>query len=178
MAAFCVEYLEIFDDLHSDDEERCIAIGPVLHGVVLVVWAEVAEETTRMISARSATKRERTAYEAFVREQRSRTCPNSQQNSSREQIPARVRRRLMAGKFESGADVAALRRFVGLTQARFALAIGNQRPHVAKLGARASTAGRPRDCVATHRCATPEDHLRESRVGRMTAMSRPTNRCT
>jgi putative transcriptional regulator len=30
----------------------------------------------------------------------------------------------MAGKFESGADVAALRRFVGLTQARFALAIG------------------------------------------------------
>ncbi len=39
-------------------------------------------------------------------------------------IPARVRRRLMAGKFESGADVAALRRFVGLTQARFALAIG------------------------------------------------------
>ena len=39
-------------------------------------------------------------------------------------IPARVRRRLMAGKFESGADVAALRRFVGLPQARFALAIG------------------------------------------------------
>ena len=37
-------------------------------------------------------------------------------------IPARVRRRLMAGKFESGEDVAALRRFVGLTQARFAAA--------------------------------------------------------
>lgn len=39
-------------------------------------------------------------------------------------IPARVRRRLMAGKFESGEDVVALRRFVGLTQARFAAAIG------------------------------------------------------
>lgn len=39
-------------------------------------------------------------------------------------IPARVRRRLMAGKFESGEDIAALRRFVGLTQARFAAAIG------------------------------------------------------
>jgi len=39
-------------------------------------------------------------------------------------IPARVRKRLMAGKFETGADVAALRRFVGLTQARFAEAIG------------------------------------------------------
>jgi uncharacterized protein len=65
-----VEYLEIFDDLHSDDEERFIAIGPVRRGVVLVVWTEIAEETTRIISARWATKRERTAYEAFVKEQR------------------------------------------------------------------------------------------------------------
>ena len=39
-------------------------------------------------------------------------------------IPARVRKRLMAGKFETGEDVVALRRFVGLTQARFAQAIG------------------------------------------------------
>ncbi len=39
-------------------------------------------------------------------------------------IPARVRRRLLAGVFESGADVAALRRFGGLTQARFAEAMG------------------------------------------------------
>jgi putative transcriptional regulator len=39
-------------------------------------------------------------------------------------IPARVRKRLVAGKFESGADVAALRRFVQLTQAEFARAMG------------------------------------------------------
>jgi DNA-binding transcriptional regulator YiaG len=39
-------------------------------------------------------------------------------------IPARVRRRLMDGSFESGEDVAALRRFVGLTQTRFAEAMG------------------------------------------------------
>jgi putative transcriptional regulator len=39
-------------------------------------------------------------------------------------IPARVRKRLMLGKFESGEDVAALRRFVGLTQTRFARAMG------------------------------------------------------
>ena len=39
-------------------------------------------------------------------------------------IPVRVRKRLMAGKFESGADVLALRRFVGLTQVRFAEAMG------------------------------------------------------
>jgi DNA-binding transcriptional regulator YiaG len=39
-------------------------------------------------------------------------------------IPARVRKRLMAGKFATGEDVVALRRFVGLTQTRFAEAIG------------------------------------------------------
>ena len=39
-------------------------------------------------------------------------------------IPARVRKRLMLGKFDSGDDVVALRRFVRLTQAQFAAAIG------------------------------------------------------
>jgi putative transcriptional regulator len=39
-------------------------------------------------------------------------------------IPARVRRRLIQGRFESGHDVTALRRFIGLTQQEFAGAIG------------------------------------------------------
>lgn len=39
-------------------------------------------------------------------------------------IPARLRNRLMHGQFETGEDVAALRRFVGLTQTRFAQAMG------------------------------------------------------
>jgi putative transcriptional regulator len=39
-------------------------------------------------------------------------------------LPARVRKRLMLGQFESGEDIAALRRFVGLTQVQFALAMG------------------------------------------------------
>lgn len=39
-------------------------------------------------------------------------------------IPASIRRRLMSGRFESGEDVAALRRFVGLSQAKFARAMG------------------------------------------------------
>ena len=39
-------------------------------------------------------------------------------------IPARVRRRLMLGQIESGGDVAALRRFVGLSQSQFARAMG------------------------------------------------------
>ena len=39
-------------------------------------------------------------------------------------IPARLRRRFMSGRFDSGEDIAALRRFVGLTQAAFARAMG------------------------------------------------------
>lgn len=39
-------------------------------------------------------------------------------------IPGRLRRRLMMGQIESGEDVAALRRFVGLSQSQFAQAMG------------------------------------------------------
>lgn len=38
-------------------------------------------------------------------------------------IPARLRKRLMKGRFESGEDIVALRKFVGLTQVEFARAI-------------------------------------------------------
>ena len=38
-------------------------------------------------------------------------------------IPARIRRRLIEGRFESGEDIAALRNFIGLTQAEFARAM-------------------------------------------------------
>lgn len=39
-------------------------------------------------------------------------------------IPANVRRRLLEGRVESGADIVALRNFLGLTQERFAGAVG------------------------------------------------------
>src|SRR3954464_7242067 len=39
-------------------------------------------------------------------------------------ISARTRKRLMQGRFESGDDISTLRRFVGLTQAQFAEALG------------------------------------------------------
>ena len=39
-------------------------------------------------------------------------------------IPASVRKRLMLGQFESGEDITALRRFVGLTQVQLASAMG------------------------------------------------------
>lgn len=38
-------------------------------------------------------------------------------------IPARLRKKLMQGRFESGEDIAALRNFIGLTQAEFAQAM-------------------------------------------------------
>lgn len=39
-------------------------------------------------------------------------------------MPARVRRRLLRGQFESGSDIAALRKFVRLSQTQFAQAMG------------------------------------------------------
>ncbi len=39
-------------------------------------------------------------------------------------MPASVRKRLMLGQISSGEDIAALRRFVGLTQVQFAQAMG------------------------------------------------------
>jgi DNA-binding transcriptional regulator YiaG len=39
-------------------------------------------------------------------------------------ISARLRKRFMLGQFDSGEDISALRRFVGLTQAQFAHAMG------------------------------------------------------
>jgi uncharacterized DUF497 family protein len=56
------EYLEIFDDAHSEIEDRFISIGPIRRGLVLVVWTERDETTIRIISARWATTRERALY--------------------------------------------------------------------------------------------------------------------
>jgi DNA-binding transcriptional regulator YiaG len=39
-------------------------------------------------------------------------------------IPARLRRRLMRGQLDSGRDIAALRKFVRLSQTQFAKAMG------------------------------------------------------
>ena len=43
-----VEYLEVFDDAHSVDEDRFIAIGPIKRGLVLVVHTEQDEDTVRI----------------------------------------------------------------------------------------------------------------------------------
>jgi hypothetical protein len=65
-------YLEIFDEAHSDVEDRFIAIGPIARGLVLVVWVDRVvcvdrdEETIRIISARWATRREQRLYEDYL----------------------------------------------------------------------------------------------------------------
>ena len=59
-----VDYLELFDEAHSLDEDRFIAIGPIRRGLVLVVWTEREDDVVRIISARWATPRERGHYES------------------------------------------------------------------------------------------------------------------
>ncbi len=50
--------------------------------------------------------------------------PELSEQDFRRAIPASVRKRIGLGQIESGDDVADLRRFVGLTQAEFAQALG------------------------------------------------------
>jgi uncharacterized protein len=46
------DFLEIYDDSHSAEEDRFIAIGEVERGVILVCYTERCESTIRIISAR------------------------------------------------------------------------------------------------------------------------------
>ena len=63
-----VETLEIFDELHSEREDRFISIGPIKHGLVLVVWTERDADIIRIISARWATSRESQHYHAYLKD--------------------------------------------------------------------------------------------------------------
>jgi hypothetical protein len=60
------DYLEIFDADHSDLEDRFIAIGQIVRGVVVVVYTEREEDITRIIGARMATRRERELYRSHM----------------------------------------------------------------------------------------------------------------
>jgi uncharacterized DUF497 family protein len=64
-----VDFLEIYDAEHSDEEERFIAIGPIRRGLVLVVFTERVENTVRILSARWASKKERTLYIEYTERQ-------------------------------------------------------------------------------------------------------------
>ncbi len=60
------DFLEIFDEAHSMEEERFIAIGPTHAGVILLVYTEGEEDTLRIISARFATRREVALFREYV----------------------------------------------------------------------------------------------------------------
>ena len=62
------DYVEIYDEDHSEDEERFIAIGPIPIGVIVVIYTERAEDVARIISARRATKREEWLYRKYYGE--------------------------------------------------------------------------------------------------------------
>jgi uncharacterized DUF497 family protein len=64
-----VDFLELYDGAHSELEERFIAIGPIRRGLVLVVYVERREDTVRLISARSATRKERALYLEYMERQ-------------------------------------------------------------------------------------------------------------
>ncbi len=56
------DYLVIYDEEHSDDEDRFLAIGPAAKGVVTVAYAEPKDDVVRVISARMATRIEEEAF--------------------------------------------------------------------------------------------------------------------
>lgn len=60
------DYLEVPDVNHDDEEDRLIAIGPVMRGVVVVVFTERHEHTIRIISARRATTSEAALYRRYL----------------------------------------------------------------------------------------------------------------
>jgi uncharacterized protein len=66
------DYLEIYDEEHSDEEDRFIAIGPIRRGVIVVAYTERDDDVVRIVSARMATSGERRRLEQFERERHER----------------------------------------------------------------------------------------------------------
>jgi uncharacterized protein len=60
------DYLEIFDETHSESEDRFIAIGPVTRGILLVAWTARDDDTIRIISARWASEREQALCHSYM----------------------------------------------------------------------------------------------------------------
>jgi len=58
-------HLVIFDEEHSEHEDRFISIGPIARGIVLVVWTERDQDEVRIISARWATATEKALFNSY-----------------------------------------------------------------------------------------------------------------
>ena len=59
-------YLDIYDEAHSETEDRFLAIGPTDPGIIAVVYTERDGDTIRIISARRATSTEKELYRQHV----------------------------------------------------------------------------------------------------------------
>jgi uncharacterized DUF497 family protein len=55
-------YIKIYDEAHSSDEERWNIIGMINDVVLFVVETEITDNLIRIISARKANKNERETY--------------------------------------------------------------------------------------------------------------------
>ena len=60
------DVLEIYDEAHSHDEDRFIAIGRTQRRILCVVFTEREEDVVRIISARRATQTEERLYESHL----------------------------------------------------------------------------------------------------------------
>ena len=60
--------LEIYDEGHSDDEERFIGIGPIRAGIVVIIYTERSDDVVRLISARRATEKEVNLFHQYFEE--------------------------------------------------------------------------------------------------------------
>jgi uncharacterized DUF497 family protein len=49
-----------------ESQEAFFAIGPIFRGVITVVYAELADDVIRIISARESTRRERVLFKRYV----------------------------------------------------------------------------------------------------------------
>ena len=67
-----VDFLEIYDEEHSDEEDRFIAVGPIKRGVIVVAYTERDDDVLRILSARMATKKEHQRFEEFEGERHER----------------------------------------------------------------------------------------------------------
>lgn len=61
------DLIEIYDEEHSDEEDRFIAVGNTPFGTLVAVFTEPAEDVIRILSARHATRSEQAKLEAYWR---------------------------------------------------------------------------------------------------------------
>jgi uncharacterized DUF497 family protein len=67
-----IDCLEIYDEAHSENEDRFIAVGLIQRGVIVVAYTEREDDVLRLLSARKATKNERRLFEAYEKDRHGR----------------------------------------------------------------------------------------------------------